>query len=570
MERIRDFGLDPAAHGTDILAMAFAPATADARAAPQIALAGGGSVTVFDFESRRRVCRFEGLHPYTPMVAWPEPGSLTILNEDSRLLRLSLETRGTAGAFGPYLGTVHAIRVVDSGRLGLFHVWADDEGWRVKRVDLRTGGLLDDRPAPPPASDEEDVGDPFQGEPDDRTVRFEDGQTLYVAWAAGHLQTFDSATEATLVPRTYSIREFSTRGSAPKCLAVSVAHRRVAIARGGQLELFRLPDLHREYGSTGHISPVKAIAFCPRDRYLASCDGNELSVWRRETAERVWTTEVFLGGSLAFSPDGNHLLVGGRKVASCYDAASGDLLERDRDENRYRPDQAGVSCGWTRDGRALRVETVKRGGLVRATRSRVVLHDGFDEGESWYANASTLYDDERPPLLSPSATHAAFLEDGTRAAVSGRSAPELHLWDLQRRRLLWKRELPAGRDFTLALFDDGGCVALARKEEHCSAVFFVFEGAVPDPVGLQVASSPNLCIAGGAKERLAIAVVGGVLGLALEGTGAKRQMREAWMLGLEEPATALAYSASGDHLAVGTAEGAVSLWKIPTPDRPQR
>jgi eukaryotic-like serine/threonine-protein kinase len=169
-------------------------------------------------------------------------------------------------------------------------------------------------------------------------------------------------------------------------IAVSPDGKTLALAcEDGAIRLYRLPDRKLLSRINGHSQPVRAVAFSPDGKVLASGSG-DYRAWQQPGEVKLWDADdgralrdleghSAMVWSLAFSPDGKALATAS-DTARLWDAATGRLRASLGD------DRGGVRCvAFSPDGKALAVSDFK--GRVRlwdtgagAERRTIEAHEG--------------------------------------------------------------------------------------------------------------------------------------------------------------------------------------------------
>src|SRR5262249_31031910 len=129
-----------------------------------------------------------------------------------------------------------------------------------------------------------------------------------------------------------------TKGPGPARVAFTADGKTLATGSGREVKLWDPATGKLIRALAGHELPVRAVAFAPNGRSLATAAGEnrdgklagELKVWDAMTGERRYTLGVESSdfNAVAFSPDGRWLVAGGHRGLWVWDAAAGDLKHR--------------------------------------------------------------------------------------------------------------------------------------------------------------------------------------------------------------------------------------------------
>jgi WD40 repeat protein len=148
-----------------------------------------------------------------------------------------------------------------------------------------------------------------------------------------------------------------TKGPGPARVTLSTDGKVLAAGSGREVTLWDPASGKRIRALAGHELPIRAVAFTPDGRTLATAAGEnrsgkttgEVKVWDVGTGERKRTLAVEGSdlNALAFSPDGRHLVAGGLRGLWVWDAATGDS------KHRVPTTAAVLAVAFTPDGGTL-------------------------------------------------------------------------------------------------------------------------------------------------------------------------------------------------------------------------
>src|SRR5262245_4149405 len=160
----------------------------------------------------------------------------------------------------------------------------------------------------------------------------------------------------TLADETPRGREL-TKGPGPAKVAVTADGKTLATGSGREVKLWDPTTGKLFRALAGHELPVRAVAFAPDGRSLATAAGDnrdgklagEIRVWDAATGQRRHTLTVESSdvNALAFSPDGRWLVAGGHRGLWVWEAAGGDL------KHRIPSSAAVLAVSFTPDGASL-------------------------------------------------------------------------------------------------------------------------------------------------------------------------------------------------------------------------
>jgi WD40 repeat protein len=286
------------------------------------------SVRLWEMESGREVRPFLGHALGINHVAFSPDGKYALSASADRTLRLwDVETGREVRVFEGHTGWVRAAAFSPDGRFLVsgsadYRPEKNDRDHSLRLWDVNTGQELFR----------------FEGETQsiNGAVFTPDGRFVLTAGEWRCVLLWD-------VEQRKLLRRFATPESTPISIAVSPDGRMVATghnARAPQEGEFFDPD-HSvvclwdvETGQLirklrGHSAPVNAVAFSPDGRYVVSGSGghhyaetyaaakdNSLRLWDVTTGEEVWRAETGACiNSVAFTPDGRHVVSGGGEIA---------------------------------------------------------------------------------------------------------------------------------------------------------------------------------------------------------------------------------------------------------------
>ncbi|MFD8994027.1 nSTAND1 domain-containing NTPase [Streptomyces abikoensis] len=338
----------------------------------------------------------------------------------------------------------------------------------------------------------------------------------------------------------------------------------------------------------GHTHSVNALAFSPDGRTLASASHDRSTkVWDVATRKLLGTLKGHQGGVLgvAFSPDGRAIATAGHdRTIRLWDAAT-----YRRTAELAGHEQQVMSLAFSPDGRTLASacndHTVKLWDTVTLKETATleghsdsVMSVAFSPDGRTLATASAdrtarLWDvASRRPLATLTGhtgivARAAFLPDGRTLATAGHDRT-IRLWDATTHETTatLTSELPVnglhvspdGRTLaTVSLDATGpGPAAGTSGEAPGAGIWDVAAGRMTMPLGArrtprQVAFSPD-------GRTLAIGDANGVVSL----WNARDRRLVATLAGPAEAVTGLAFSPDGRTLAGAGADGAVRLWNV--------
>lgn len=107
----------------------------------------------------------------------------------------------------------------------------------------------------------------------------------------------------------------------------------------------------KNIATLGHQRKVTQISFSPDGNYVATASGKQVNIWRTKTWKAIVTLNTVEVGSLAFSPEGNRLAIGGSRDEPIIQIC-------DVDTGRYIAELSGHTGGvqsvaFSPDGRLL-------------------------------------------------------------------------------------------------------------------------------------------------------------------------------------------------------------------------
>ncbi|MFG5121782.1 WD40 repeat domain-containing protein [Methylorubrum sp. POS3] len=265
---------------------------------------------------------------------------------------------------------------------------------------------------------------------------------------------------------------------------------------------------------------------------------NALRLWEIGTGQLIRTFEGHKGRvtSVAFSPDGNHVLSGSEdKTLRLWETDTGRFIRS------FEGHQDGVNAvAFSKDGR------------------RVLSGDGDGKLRLWEANTGQLLqaiEGHELAILS-----VAFSPDGRRLLSGGDEA--LKLWDADTGKLIRTFEVGEGTAFSVAFSPDGQRV-LAGSTEKAFRLWDAATGRlirsfeVPQDTVYSAAFSPD------GQRILAIAAdsgaSGGMLRLSETDTG-----RLLWSAKIEQMPWSVTLSPDGRRAVSGTYEKSIRLWAADT------
>jgi len=272
------------------------------------------------------------------------------------------------------------------------------------------------------------------------TITFSpDGRQIF-GWPPGHpVRVFDTATKAL-------IRELPG-GRGPGGLVKSPDGR--LIAAGGQDQLIRLWDaasgklIHTLEGSRGTIL---GLAFHPNGEKIVACSQNNssISTWLVETGRLESTSPPdfsIMPASLAFSPDGLYLAVGGHPAQR---PGKFQLRDARTGEVKYSKRGAGAGFAFSPDGRLI--AAAADDGRIRV----------------WQTASAT----EVAELLGHSgrAWAVAFRPDGKQLASVGEDTA-VRLWDVGSWKQVMNLKGHAGDVSAVAFRPDGQRLATSDRQD---------------------------------------------------------------------------------------------------------
>jgi WD40 repeat protein len=278
----------------------------------------------------------------------------------------------------------------------------------------------------------------------------------------------------------------------------------------------------------GHTSDVRAVAFSPDGRLIASGSLDPLvNIWDAATGRALLTLpdNPDTVQNLAFSPDGRRLAYGTGHTVKLWDTQTGQL-SRTRDFS-----DPIDSVAYSPDGKRL----------------VVCMSNGL---QVWDAG---LAGDHEALAIQDTMGSVTFSPDGTQlAAISGSTAK---LWDAATGRQLMVLPGHTGWVIDVAFSPDGKRLATTSFDQS-ARIWSITPGqetAIVPGDGLRVAYSPDgkklLTDAAGGKARLWNAETGAEV-LSFAGHG--------------EPVMGVAYSPDGQRVATASADKTAKIWDAAT------
>jgi len=396
-----------------------------------------------------------------------------------------------------------------------------------------------------------------------------DGQAVLAAWT---IPTGQAAPRRTL----------PVRYAALKAAAFSADGRFVAFwpAERGAVWVWDVARHELLAAVASTLAPVISLGFTPDGRTLAVAGGGRLELWALPEGVRRLALPAVTGeaGALAFSPGGDRLATGGPQPGwvHVWDTVTGRALQLLRGPAgsltslAFSPDGARLAAAgsggeaglweWP-SGQQLAVLAGHRGAIPQTLFSpegRWLITAGVDATIRYWETGPL---DEGPAVaMCADGLPVMAAAPSGRAAVVCRSAPaEVALWDLAAGQRL--RVWPVGLAVTrLALSPDGKRLAVAGAGPGAGALWAAADGrpvaALSPPAGVALtafAFSPD-------SLWLAAAGSDGAVRVWNTSTGGLR----ATLPGHAGPPWALAASPDAMRLAVLDPRGAVALWDTQT------